>query len=155
MIQRIQSLYLSMLILLCLLLDKGSILIFSSGSGKILKFIFSGKIIDQAGQIFGQTDNIWLLYLITILLPLFALITILAYKNRRIQLFFALAVILFSAGQIIVISWYAYTIAIRYNIAISPWFKMAIPILDLFLSVLAYRGIKKDDRLVKSYDRLR
>jgi hypothetical protein len=32
---------------------------------------------------------------------------------------------------------------------------MALPFLQLIFSILAYRGIKKDDQLVKSYDRLR
>jgi hypothetical protein len=30
-----------------------------------------------------------------------------------------------------------------------------MPVIQLILSILAFRGIKKDDQLVKSYDRLR
>jgi hypothetical protein len=43
----------------------------------------------------------------------------------------------------------------KFTATIIPGFKMIIPILILVFSILAYLGIRKDDRLVKSYDRLR
>jgi hypothetical protein len=48
-----------------------------------------------------------------------------------------------------------YIIMTKYDSVIDPGFRMAIPLLQLIFSVLAWRGIKKDDDLVKSYDRLR
>ena len=50
---------------------------------------------------------------------------------------------------------YSYIILTKYNAEIIPGFKMVIPVIQLILSILAYRGIRKDDALVKSYDRLR
>ena len=43
----------------------------------------------------------------------------------------------------------------KFEATITPGFKMILPLVMLILSVLVYRGIKKDDHLVKSYDRLR
>jgi preprotein translocase subunit SecG len=50
---------------------------------------------------------------------------------------------------------FSYIIISKYNAAFDSWSKLLIPFIQLILTVLAYRGIKKDDNLVKSYDRLR
>jgi len=155
MIQRVQSLYLSLLFLLSLLFFNGAVLGFSSGSGKVLKLMYSGKIYDQTGQIFGQIINIWPLSVIFILLPLVAVITILMYKNRKIQLYLSLFVIALSSAQIVALSCCICFITTTYKITVTPGLKMAASAIILLFSVLAYRGILKDDRIVKSYDRLR
>jgi hypothetical protein len=66
-----------------------------------------------------------------------------------------MAVILAATGLIIALAYYAISLMHAFRLTIIPGFKMAIPVLNLIFSVLAYRGILKDDRLVKSYDRLR
>ena len=43
----------------------------------------------------------------------------------------------------------------KYGAELEPGLKMVIPLLIMISVTLAYRGISKDDRLVKSYDRLR
>jgi hypothetical protein len=42
-----------------------------------------------------------------------------------------------------------------HNVSLVPGIKTFIPVVTIILSILAYRGIKKDEALVKSYDRLR
>jgi hypothetical protein len=70
-------------------------------------------------------------------------------------LWLALSGIFLSAGLIIISIYYSYSVINRFDTKIIPGFKMVLPVLVFLFTLLAYRGIKKDDRLVKSYDRLR
>jgi hypothetical protein len=67
----------------------------------------------------------------------------------------AFSVILVTSGFIIMSIYYSGNIIKAYHASLIPGFKVAIPVVILVLSVLAYNGIKKDDNLIKSYDRLR
>jgi hypothetical protein len=58
-------------------------------------------------------------------------------------------------GLILVSFYYSYSVMSKYDATLVPGIKMSLPFLQLILSVLAFKGIKKDDKLVKSYDRLR
>jgi hypothetical protein len=155
MIQRIQSIYLTLILLLTLLFFNGSIFSFSDESGKAIKLMLNGNLKDQAGQTILQNVNLLPLTVILILLVSLSIITILLFKYRKIQLLLAISVIVMAAGLTIALSWYAFNVMNTFRLSISPGFKMLIPVLILIFSILAYRGILNDDRLVKSYDRLR
>jgi hypothetical protein len=155
MIQRIQSLYLTFVLLLPLLFFRGGVLNFVDGSGKTIDLMLTGDLTDQEGLIIKQVANIWPITAILILTTSLSLITILLFKNRKIQLFLAILLIVMSAGLLIALSWFAFSVTNSCKLTIIPGFKMAIPALILVFSILAYRRILKDDRLVKSYDRLR
>jgi hypothetical protein len=51
--------------------------------------------------------------------------------------------------------YYWYIISHRFNGVPVPGVKMAFPPVILVLAIMSYRGIVKDERLLKSYDRLR
>jgi len=155
MIQRIQSLYLLLTTLLSLLFLKGSLLSFIDKSGSVLKIAFKGIIRDNGGQGFELIEKLLPLSVVIILIPLLSLITIFFYKNRKIQLWFASFGVILAAGLIIILVYYSYFVNTKYGAAILPGFKMVFPLLILIFAILAYRGIRKDDRLIKSYDRLR
>jgi hypothetical protein len=106
-------------------------------------------------QSFELIEKLLPLSVIIILIPALSLLTILFFKNRKIQLWLALSVIILVVGLIIVSIFYSWFVISKYGAEIMSGFKMAIPVLMLVFAVLAYRGIKKDDRLIKSYDRLR
>jgi Domain of unknown function (DUF4293) len=155
MIQRIQSLYLSLTILLSLLFLKGSILNFIDKSESVIKITFRWIIRDTGVQGFELIEKILPLSIIIILIPALSLLTILFFKNRKIQLWLALSGIFLAAGLILISSYYIYIVCTKYSTEIIPGFKMVLPVLILIFAILAYRGIRKDDRLIKSYDRLR
>jgi hypothetical protein len=155
MIQRIQSLYLSFVILLSMLFFCGNVFSFVDESGKILKFTSAMILTDSCGHFFAHVANRWPLTLILAFLSFLSLSTILMFGNRKIQLWLAISVIVLSSVLIIVLSCYTYLVMDSYKMTIIPGFKMLIPLVILLFSILAYRGILKDDRLVKSYDRLR
>jgi len=155
MIQRIQSLYLLLTTLLSLLFLKGSFLSFIEKSGSVIKVTFNGIIRDTGGQGFEQIEKLLPVSSLIILIPVLSLLTIFFFKKRKIQLWLALSVIILIVGFIFVLIYYSWIVITEYNAEIVPGFKMVIPVLMLIFSVLAYRGIRKDDRLVRSYDRLR
>jgi glucan phosphoethanolaminetransferase (alkaline phosphatase superfamily) len=99
--------------------------------------------------------NLLPLSVIIVLIPLVSLITIIIFKKRNMQLRFALVLIILCILLVVaLIHGYITTIS-KQNASLVPGFKMIVPVVNLILSFLAYLGIKKDDRLVKSYDRLR
>jgi len=155
MIQRMQSIYLTLVLLLALLSLFGSTLHFVDASGNAIKLMTSGSLTAQDGQNAGQVANMWPVAIILILLSLLSLIAIFLFKNRKIQLIIAAGVIIMSAGLILALAWYGFNVISDFKMNLAPGKSVTIPFLILVFSVLAYRGILKDDRLVKSYDRLR
>jgi len=155
MIQRIQSLYLTIVLFLSLLFFAGSVFKFTDESGKAIQLLLNGNLTDQSGQSFAQPHTVWPLTGLLILISALSLITIFLFKNRKIQLILSMAVILAASGLIIALSFYAVSLMHAFRLTVIPGFKMVVPVLNLIFSILAYRGIMKDDRLVKSYDRLR
>jgi hypothetical protein len=155
MIQRIQSLYLLLTTLLSLLFLKGSFLSFIEKSGSVIKITFNGILRDTSGQGLELIEKLLPLSVLIILIPVFSFITIFLFKNRKIQLWFASSLIILISGFIVVSFCYSWLIKTEYGAEIVPGFKIVIPVLMLVFTVIAYRGIRKDDRLIKSYDRLR
>jgi hypothetical protein len=68
---------------------------------------------------------------------------------------FSLAIIFIIAGFINLTLYYGWTVSTNFNAKIVPGMTLILYPVMLICAVLAYRGIKKDDNLVKSYDRLR
>lgn len=155
MIQRIQSLFLLMTTLMSLLFLKGSYLNFIDKSGSVIKVTFTGLLRITEGQNFELIQNLLPLTVLLVLIPVLSLLTIFIFKNRTIQLWLSLSLIILISGFIIVSIYYSSTVISELGAEIIPGFKMFIPVLMLILAILAYLGIKKDDRLIKSYDRLR
>jgi hypothetical protein len=90
---------------------------------------------------------------VIVLIPVVALIALLSFKDK-------------AADKITLgLSWslwfcrtycyYGYSVINEYQTELVPGYKMFIPLVMLVLETLALRGIKKDENLVKSYDRLR
>lgn len=155
MIRRIQSLYLLLTTLLSVLFLKGGFLSFAEKPGSLIKITFNSIIRESGIQSPELIDKIWPLSLLIIFIPVLSLITIFLFKKRNIQLWLVRILILLVIAFIIALVSYSYIIMTTYNAEIIPGSKMVIPVMQLIFSILAYRGIRKDDDLVKSYDRLR
>jgi peptidoglycan/LPS O-acetylase OafA/YrhL len=87
---------------------------------------------------------------LTILISLISLITIFLFSKRKIQIRLTILLMALIIILICITCYYAFN-----NISENAWSKAVIPVFQLLLAVLAYFGIKRDDNLVKSYDRLR
>ena len=95
------------------------------------------------------------LSVIILLIAVISAAGIFFYRNRRLQMKLAIGLILLATALLLYLALFAVLIIKRHNVELVPVFRMIIPPLVLIFSVLAYRGIKNDENLVRSYDRLR
>lgn len=155
MIQRIQSLYLFLTTFFSGLFLSGSIFSYTTSQGNNMVMNFSG-IYQTAGENAAIPIQKMILFAgISLLIPAVSLIAVFLFKYKRLQikltiLLFILEILLIAIGM------YYYIVNIN-NIAenLIPGFRCIIPLLTIILTLLAISGIKKDEKLIRSYDRLR
>jgi hypothetical protein len=155
MIQRIQSLYLLMTTFLSLLFLKGAYLTFFYNSNVSINLAMTGlfKIDGISGT--EKIGDTWAILILGILIPFFSVIAIFLFKKRDLQIKLVKFLLVMIVGFIVASVVYSIMIITRYDASFDHWYKLSIPVVQLILTTLALRGIKKDDDLVKSYDRLR
>ncbi|HBH84935.1 MAG TPA: hypothetical protein DDY34_14175 [Bacteroidales bacterium] len=155
MLQRIQSLFLFLTTLLSLLFLNGKYLTFFDNSGSVIIMSLS-EIVKLSGSGDSvKTGEVWILLVLAIMIPLLSLLIIFLFKKRNYQMILTGILILLISIFIGASLAYSFNIISKYDAAFTSWYKLIIPVIQLILSVLAYRGVKKDEDLVKSYDRLR
>lgn len=155
MIQRIQSLYLALAIILLMLLIKFPYSSFVSPEGKLYELGFYGLISQPEGfQVLTPTINISYPILITIII-LLCVVAIFFYKKRNIQVKICHTILV----SIIILAIAEYTV---FNEVRSQNWKYGsftiysyIPYIAGLLVYLARNSIRKDEELVKSIDRIR
>jgi uncharacterized membrane protein len=142
MIQRVQSIWL---------------LLAAAGSFFTLNFSFYSGLMVKEGATAGTLERVTaqsstLLLILTVGVGIAAIITIFLYKDRKLQLRICLAAIVISLINILL--YYLQTkkfLPDQGNYNLPAIIVFIIPILLIF----AARGIYKDQKLVKSLDRLR
>src|SRR5664280_1279379 len=155
MIQRIQSVYLFIMALLSSLLIPGSFLNFTEKTGSVIRVSFNEVVRYNAGKATELVEKLLPLSVLIVLIPVISLVTIFFFKKRKFQLQLSRFLILLAGILVVVIIHVCLSIVTKFDAEIISGFKMILPVLILIISILAYRGIRKDDQLVKSYDRLR
>jgi len=155
MIQRMQTVYLLLTTILSVGFLNGHIIKFAEGPKNVLYVGSDGiRIMDNI----GGSETIWILLLLTsliVLIVLISLITVFLYRKRKIQMKLAAGLIVLVCLLILAAAYYYISVTMKYSGEIKPGINVIILPILLVLSYLAYRGIKKDEELVKSYDRLR
>ena len=139
MIQRLQTVYMLLAVIIISLLF---ILPFSNASRTN-----SGPFVDGDLDVY---DNISLLSSV-IAIALSGLINIFLYKNRRMQMLITIVLTFLSIETVTLALVFTFTAAVSASVSVGIF----IPLVSIVLFMLAYRGIKKDDELVKSSNRLR
>ncbi len=155
MIQRIQSVCLFIMVLLSSLLIPGSFLNFTEKTGSVIRVSFNEVVRDNAGKATELLEKLMPLSVLIVLIPVISLATIFFFKKRKFQLQLSRLLIFLAGILVIAYIHVSFRIVSKFDAGLIPGFKMILPVLILILSILAYRGIRKDDQLVKSYDRLR
>ncbi|MCX6260910.1 MAG: DUF4293 domain-containing protein [Bacteroidia bacterium] len=155
MIQRIQSLYLLLTSLLSILFLNGSFLKFFNNSGSEIFMNIRGIWQSGGEGAVSQIGNQIPLLVIIVLIAVISFTAIFFYRKRKIQLKMAIAIIFLAVVSIGLIVFYVFLMTSKHNAVLVPGIKMFIPFLILIFAILAYRGIRKDEALVKSYDRIR
>jgi peptidoglycan/LPS O-acetylase OafA/YrhL len=118
--------------------------------------LWSGSLADKTTRIFTGAESL-LLFALIILTCILAFVTIFLYKNRKSQKNFALLGMLLSIA-IIALEYFKvedYKKGLL-NIATGSWqFGALMPVLMVIFFFLAYQGIRNDEKMIKSLDRLR
>lgn len=152
MIQRIQSVYLLLVVILMGVVMSLPLGIYVGADGSVSTLRALG--IDIAGV--DHDSSCWGLFAIALLSVIIALATIFLYKNRKLQIRLTVFNIL------VIIGWYAtftaFVMAYNNQLASTTFhcsMGSVFPLIAIFFNLLAIRGIRKDERLVKAADRLR
>lgn len=143
MIQRIQTVYLLLCVLalvICLYLPIASI------SGSALMY----NLATISAQHTTLTAN-YELFILLAFAVICDLVAIFTFKRRRMQMKLCVLANIFS------IAWYVVTAIELFRIEgkVSLHFAFILPLVAIILQILARKGIKHDDDLVRSADRIR
>jgi len=141
MIQRIQSLWL--------------LIVAIAAFATYTLTLYVGKMADGAEKVFQLADD-FLLVIVIIALGLLALINLFLFKNRKLQFKLSVTGVILSIGFIF-LEYLRVEDFKRDNIIQSGAYQIGalLPILMVIFFFLAARGVYKDEKLIKSMDRLR
>lgn len=155
MIQRIQSLYLSLVLLLLILMLFFPLVVFNDNAGILYQFMPTGLKNLSNGQWYYVNRNI-LTFIFILFASLINLVVIFLYKRRKLQVKLSKILMGILAGLFLFIVYeikFGITGIIIENSKYN-W-TILVPIISIILIFLAVKSIKRDDELVKSIDRLR
>ena len=154
MIQRIQSLYISVVACLSLLLLFNSIVSFLGADGAEFELRFDG-LYHLTGGAWHKSENLLPLTILLIAVAVLSFITLFLFRLRRLQLRASVFTLLLLLGEVIMIGFYLFYVVTKYELSILFSIKTTFPLVSAVLMYLAFRGILKDELLVRSYERLR
>lgn len=154
MIQRIQTIYLFLaaLVNVPLLLFPMALLI--NRQYESIPFYFYGTHFEGFRDLIAQNTTLPLIFLIltVIVLPL---INVFLFSNRKRQMRLCFFTILLNAGLLGLIYFYLVQFSQLLDTSVHYQFPVVMPLLSVILNYLAFRGIRKDEILVRSVDRIR
>ena len=166
MIQRRQSLYLFVVVVLGIVLHFLPVIEFTTPMNSGIQRMFelsSSGLTEQTDEYSYAAEElpqvtllgVWGLTLATWLIPCLALVIVFCFKDRVLQARLCLLqafLCMAYYGVLIIFVWFG-----KHNVA-HDWdilFGACIPLICLVLTLMALRGILKDEALVRAADRLR
>jgi len=155
MIQRIQTVYLLVIVIL-----SGFVLfspladLINKADNLIYLVDFKGiSLVQPTGNIIES--RIWALASVSAVVPILALITIFSYKSRLKQIRLSVINMFFMICFYIFMLLYLWPACERLHADWHLQIVTVFPLVNIILSILAIGAIGKDEKLVKSLDRLR
>lgn len=155
MIQRIQSLYLLVVVVLSTITFFMPLVGFIN-SAEGLQYIMNYKgifLVQETGNVFQ--GDVWTLSVLSALIPLISLISLFLFKNRVLQLRLSFFNMVLMAGWYVLLLisvWFAKSL---YQADWTLELVTAFPLVNIILTLLAVRAIGKDEALIKSLNRIR
>lgn len=156
MIQRIQSIYLLIVVFLSGLLLHFNLLCFIDGQ-TIYDFTIFGLTCETPSTETSLDYSAWPLAAVNLIILGVALYSIFMYKKRMLQIRLNNFNLFLQIGFYILIA--VYVLYIKYStdaeLVIAPQFALIIPFINIVFTFLAIRAIGADEALVRSVDHLR
>ena len=153
MLQRIQTLYLLIVVIALALMFFFPVAQVNIPEGKIYEFFIYGISANGAGA--KALSINWTSVAIVSILILNSLITIFMFKKRLIQVRLTILNIFMMLGSIFLLWYNISNQAETVEADVRYLMPMIIPIICIVLSYLAIRAIGKDESLIRSMDRIR
>ena len=158
MLQRIQTVYLAIAAIACILLFFFPLANFyNETEGNYKFFIQAIRCMDpEPKHVFSFLFSLPAIVL-TIVSILFSGITIVLYNKRWLQIRL-IAFNVITLAVLILVLFFFYTAQLKTMTGADPSYTypgMLLPVISLLMLILANRAIRKDDQRVKSADRLR
>ena len=158
MLQRLQTLYLAIVAIACILLFFFPLAnYYDEIQGNYKFFLYGIQSMDPEPKVaFSSFFTIPLIFLVVVSF-IFTVSTIFLYKKRLLQIRICTFNVLTNIVLIMVIFFF-YATRIKTMTLIEPDYNyvgMVLPLISLAFLVLSSRAIRKDEALVKSADRLR
>lgn len=155
MFQRIQSLYLILTMLLSLLFQSFDILRIVDPSDQSIGLNLREIFTKGGSADYEIYTELLILLSVSALITIISFIALLFFKRRVLQLKMIKILIALEFCLMAAAGYLVYILLQNAGLKLSPVISSFIPILTLVFSFLAYSGIKKDEELVRSSDRLR
>ena len=155
MLQRIQTVYLlAATVLMSLMLFLPLAEIAAEGIG--MYSVLSKGWYMTGGEAAELAMATWPVFILVLFLTLITLINIFLYKKRKLQIRICIYSIILAFGLIGLIYYY-FVVGFRQldDPAYALQFPLVLPAVFIILIYLAFRGIRKDEIMVRSLDRIR
>lgn len=154
MIQRIQTLFLllsAVLIFLVFMFPLSELLV---NENLIYIFRYRGiyEMADNAEILMIPSMPLAILFGIVLIINM---ISIFLFKNRMLQMRLSIVNIMLMLGSIGLAYFYIHTAFNELGTSVQFSFVATFPLISAILTYMAFRRIKKDEKLVKSLDRIR
>ncbi|MFW9596887.1 MAG: DUF4293 domain-containing protein [Paludibacter sp.] len=156
MLQRIQTLYLLLVVVLT------SITLFTVQAGFIsntnvaTQYILNFKGVSQVlPNGLSLVQNTWALTAISALIPAVALVTIFLFKKRFLQIRLSIVNIVLLGGYYALLFIYLWQAGVQLD---AKWYLKivtAFPLVSIVLTFMSLRAIGRDEALIKSLNRIR
>lgn len=157
MLQRTQTLFILGIIIICSVLSLADVPIYeihnNNNSEKVFVYYNQTHIMNEDSNMI-ENNNLIFGSLLVIIIS--SLINIFSFKNRKLQMLLTGFNYLFIFLLIALI--YNYSLHINYfeNTGTSSFkYGVIFPIILVLFNILTFRGIKKDEQLIRSMDRIR
>jgi len=117
--------------------------------------LYAGTLVGEVVKTYTATENL-LLFAVTIIAALLALVAVFLFKNRKLQMKLAVTGVIVSVALIALEVWQVAEFG-RTNSILRGTYSWGalLPIAMTIFFILAAVNIRKDEKLVKSLDRLR
>lgn len=153
MIQRVQSLYLLLSAIFMGLVFLFPFVEFIDASSKVYELNFlQFKSLEENVTI---TYNVYPIAFFVGLSVLLSIVTIFIFKKRLLQMRFSMFNIIILIAILALVAFYTFKFKNDFNAAIAFGISSVFPIISIILILMAFRGIKKDEKLIRSVDRIR
>ena len=147
-IQRIQSLYLLIAVILMAVFAFFPALTFELGGRE---FVYGAL---EAGKV-GVTHIDPLMLMLIVLICLLAFIDIFLYKNLQRQMTVCFVDIIIGLAMLVAICIDAFVVSGKEGLTLTWQWYLALPILSIIFLMLAHKAMSRDKKMLRDADRLR